>query len=205
MSLIKYIFTTNIYDDTDKMPNKNKMVLSISSLWILNLLSHSYLNNYYILTFIITSISIISPLFWYNYKINSIYHKLDKNIVISMFIYLLSQTNYYLYYHIYKILSLVSIILLFYLISAKSCINNNYELQLYSHLTFRYFTFLLLYYYIMNNNDNDNNYMTLITIEYILFNYYLMKKIKDNKINKFLLYNLIIIISNEYLYYYIIL
>lgn len=218
MNLIKNIFTTNMHDDTEVMPNKNKMILSISSLWILNLLSHCYRNNLYILSFLLAPLSIISPIFWYNYKINTIYHKLDKSIVISLFIYLL-QTNYYIYYHIYKLISLVSIILTFYIISIKSCINNNYELQLYSHLSFRYFTFLLLYNYIMNvnydndnndnnydnNNNNDNNYMILITIEYIYFNNYLIKKIKNNKIIKYMFYNIIIILSNELLYYIIIL
>lgn len=205
MNLIKNIFTTNMHDDTEVMPNKNKMILSISSLWILNLLSHCYRNNLYILSFLLAPLSIISPIFWYNYKINTIYHKLDKSIVISLFIYLL-QTNYYIYYHIYKLISLVSIILTFYIISIKSCINNNYELQLYSHLSFRYFTFLLLYNYILNNKNEikTNNYMTLITFEYIFFNYYLNKKIKDNKIQKYLFYNFCIILSNEYYYYLII-
>lgn len=205
MNLIKYIFTTNIYNDTDNMPNKNKMILSISSLWILNLLSHSYLNNLYIIFGLLSLLSIISPIFWYNYKVNSIYHKIDKTIVISLFIYLM-QTNYYLYYHIYNFLSVVLILLIFYIISIKSCIHNNYELQLYSHLSFRYFTFLLLYNYILNNKNEikTNNYMTIITFEYIFFNYYLNKKIKDNKIQKYLFYNFCIILSNEYYYYLII-
>jgi hypothetical protein len=44
MLLIKNIISTNIHDDTYSMSNNNKMILCISSLWILNLLSHSYLN-----------------------------------------------------------------------------------------------------------------------------------------------------------------
>ena len=211
MNLIKIAFTTNIYDDTNKMPNKNKMVLAVSSLWILNLLSHCYLNNLKFLLFLLSSLSIISPLFWYNYKVNSIYHKLDKSIVISFFIYLM-QTKYYIYNHTYQLLSIISIIAIFYIISVKSCINNNndnYELQLYSHLTFRYFSFLLLYNYVMNvmNNDNEiknKKYITLITIEYILLNFYLIIKIKNKNIMKYIIYTILIIISNEYYYYYII-
>jgi hypothetical protein len=206
MNLIKYIFTTNIYDDTHKMPNKNKMILSISSLWILNLLSHCYYNNLKILLFLLSILSIISPVFWYNYKVNSLYHKIDKSIVISLFIYLM-QTNYYLYYHFYYLISITSIIAIFYILSIKTCIYNNYELQLYSHLSFRYFTFLLLFHYIINYNDNgnnnnkNNNYMKLITIEYIIFNNYLIFKIKNKKIIKYLFYNILIVILNECIYY----
>jgi hypothetical protein len=204
------------------MPNKNKMVLSISSLWILNLLSHCYYNNLKFLLFLLSILSIISTVFWYNYKVNSLYHKIDKSIVISLFIYLI-QTNYYLYFHFYYFILITSIIAVFYILSIKTCIYNNYELQLYSHLSFRYFTFLLLFHYIINYNDNgndndndngngndngndngnnkNNNYMTIITIEYILYNNYLILKIKNKKIIKYLFYNILIVLSNECIYY----
>ena len=192
----------NIHDDTSFMSNKNKMILCISSLWILNLLSHSYLNNFNILSEILSIVSIISPLFWYNYKINSLYHKFDRILVISVFIYLI-LTKYYLYYHIRDFISIVSIIIIFYTISIKSCIQKNYDLQLYSHLLFRYFTFLLVYNYIMQNVNEIKKikYISLITLEYIIFNIYLFKKIKDKRIGKYILYNILIIIANETLYY----
>ena len=138
----------------------------------------------FIISLLLFLLSIISPVFWYNYKVNSFYHKIDKSIVISLFIY-------YLYFHFYYLISITSIIAIFYILSIKTCIYNNYELQLYSHLSFRYFTFLLLFHYIINYNENDNdndndndknnNYMKLITIEYIIYNNYLILKIKNKK------------------------
>ena len=139
MNILSYIFTTNIYDDTYIMPKKNKFILSISSFWILNLLYHIYINQLYYLTFLLSSISIISPIFWYNYRVNSIYHKLDKSLVLSSYMYVISN-NYY-YNNIKYLILYSSLIFIFFIFSAKSCINNNYNLQLYSHQIFRFLYF----------------------------------------------------------------
>ena len=72
------------YNTQDDMPYKNRLILGTSSFWIINLIYKSYLNQLYFQSFLLTSIVIISPLFWYYYKINSIYHKLDTYLSIIM-------------------------------------------------------------------------------------------------------------------------
>lgn len=191
MKLLKYLFTTDIYDDTYIMPEKNKIIIGASSFWILNLISHSYNKNLYILTIHLILISIFSPLYWYNYKINSIIHKLDKYIVISCFLYICLNIDY-----INSIINLLFIIIP-YILSSIACIHNNYKLQLYSHQTFRFFAFKLIYNFIDNTN---NTYLLLISSEYLLFTSYLI----FIKINNFYIHSLeiISIISiNEYIYY----
>jgi hypothetical protein len=196
--IFKYILTTNLYDDTSIIPYKNKIILSISSLWTLNLLSHTYINQFYFLFFVLSILSFISPIFWFNYKINSMYHKIDKFCVISLFIYIIQQN---IYYHMYKLFKFISIILFFYILSIKSSINNNYQLQLYSHLIFRYFTFILLYSFVLIENTKNNNYLILVSFEYLLFNCYLLQKIYHINIIDNYLFNIIIIFLNEYYYY----
>jgi hypothetical protein len=197
MNILSYIFTTNIYDDTYIMPKKNKFILSISSFWILNLLYHIYINQLYYLTFLLSSISIISPIFWYNYRVNSIYHKLDKSLVLSSYMYVISN-NYY-YNNIKYLILYSSLIFIFFIFSAKSCINNNYNLQLYSHQIFRFLYFNLIYNIIFDNN----NYLYLILSEYILFSIYLNIKINNyyNNYKKYLFKIMILIIFNEYYYF----
>ena len=200
MKIVKNIYSTDIYDDTELMPNKNKIILGINSFWILNLITISYYKELYFLTTNLFLISIASPIYWYNYKINSIFHKLDKYSVISCFIYLFINESFY------KILFNLFFIIPSYLLSSILCINKNYNLQLYLHLLFRYFTFVLLYNYIDNNNDN--NYIFLIKIEYILYNIYLCNNTynSDKKLLTYLKHSieLITIVGcNDYLYYYL--
>jgi hypothetical protein len=73
-----------LYTTQDDMPNKNKLILGTSSYWIINLIYKSYIYELYFQSLLLTSIMIISPLFWYYYKINSIYHKLDNYLSILM-------------------------------------------------------------------------------------------------------------------------
>ena len=101
----------------------------------------------------------------------------------------------------YKLFKFISLILLFYILSIKSSINNNYQLQLYSHLIFRYFTFILLYSFVLIENKKNNNYLILISLEYLLFNCYLLQKIYQINIVDNYLFNIIIIFLNEYYYY----
>jgi hypothetical protein len=199
MNFIKNLLLTDIYDDAELMPNKNKIILGISSFWIFNLISHSYFKQLYFLTFNLSLISIASPIYWYKYKNNSIYHKFDKYLVIICLIYLFVNIN------IINFLSTFIFIIPPYISSSLFSIKNNYDLQLYSHLVFRFFTFKLIYDFINNNL----NYFLLITIENLIFNLYLINDIKSNSNNNYYYYikyssKLITIITfNEFLYYYI--
>jgi hypothetical protein len=95
----EYIFKQLImfYTSQDNMPNKNKLILGTSSLWILNLIYYSFIEELYLISLLLTSVTIISSIFWYNYKINSIYHKLDNYLSILILINLLlsNSFNYY--------------------------------------------------------------------------------------------------------------
>ena len=126
------ILTTNIYDDT------NKIILGISSLWILPLIIHSYHCILYIFSCNLIVVIISSYIFWYNYKINSLLHKIDKYSVIFCFIYIFIYERL-IYFIINSLLLLPP-----YIISIISSSNNNYNIQLYSHQIFRYFSFKLI-------------------------------------------------------------
>ena len=197
MKFLKNILYTDIYDDDEIMPNKNKIILGISSFWIFNLISQSYYKELYFLSFNLSLISIASPIYWYIYINNSIYHKIDKYLVIILLIYLFINENFI------KFLSNIIFILPPYLCSSLFCISNNYKLQLYSHLLFRFFIFKFIYEFINNNI----NYFLLIIFEYSLFNIYLINDIKHNCDNDLIFYikystKLIIIIGfNEFFYY----
>jgi hypothetical protein len=185
MKLLKYLFTTDIYDDIEIMPNKNKIIINISSLWILNLVSHSYNNNLNFLTLHLILISIISPLFQYN-----------KYILISCFIYLWFNMNYLIF-----IKNLFFIIPPFILTSIAN-VDNNYTLQLYSHQIYLFFIFKLFYDYI----NISYNYFLIISTEYILYTLYLISINDYNTCNtcntyKYSLEIISIIGINEYCFY----
>ena len=134
MKIVKNIYSTDIYDDTELMPNKNKIILGINSFWIFNLITISYYKELYFLTTNLFLISIASPIYWYNYKINSIFHKLDKYSVISCFIYLFINESFY------KILfNLVFIIPSYVLI----------KIIIYNYIHIYYLDISHLYYYII--------------------------------------------------------
>jgi hypothetical protein len=198
MKLIKNFLLNDIYDDNDIMPNKNKIILSTTSFWILNLISHSYYNKLYFLTLNISLIAIASSIYWYKYKNNSIYHKCDKYLVIVCFAYLFINMN------IIKFISNFICIIPPYILSSVFSIYNNYELQLYSHLIFRLFSFKLIYDFIIN----DINYFLIIAIENIIFNIYLINFIKndiDNNITHYINYSfkvITIVFLNDFYYHY---
>jgi len=177
MKILSLLFTTN--NDTTPIPNKNKFILGISSLWVLTLINHSLLISY-LFSINIFFISIISPIFWYKYELNSIYHKLDKLFVWSIFLLNLKYALNKLYYLVS--IYLFSLIILFYYLSDYFTIKKKFKYQLISHLLFRYFFFIWIYLTIANNYNN----LYLITIGYFSHNYYLSKNII-----KFDLYNYI--------------
>jgi hypothetical protein len=84
-------------------------------------------------------------------------------------------------------------------------IYNNYDLQLYSHLIFRFFSFKLIYDFIIN----DINYFLIIAIENIIFNIYLINFIKndiDNNITHYIKYSFkvitIVFLNDFYCHYH---
>jgi hypothetical protein len=93
---LSLLFTTTS-GNTSPIPETNKYILAISSLWILTILRNSLISLNPFLSLNILSISIISPLFWYNYQINSIFHKLDKLLVWIIAIINLKYAIYQLY------------------------------------------------------------------------------------------------------------
>jgi hypothetical protein len=171
---LSLLFTTTS-GDISPIPEKNKYILGISSLWILTILRNSLilLNPY--LVVIIFSISIISPLFWYKYQINSLLHKLDKLLVWIIVIINLK-------YAIYKLYILFLLIIYFFYLSEFFIIKHKFKHQLISHLLFRYFFFIWIYltYY------NTLLQLSLISFGYLLHNIYLIKTINKNN----LLFNL---------------
>jgi hypothetical protein len=86
MNIIKCLF--GIDNNTKReIKNKNKFILGVSSLWISSILYDCWINQFYILLFLLGSLTIISPWFWYSYHINSYLHKSDKYLSISCGIY----------------------------------------------------------------------------------------------------------------------
>jgi hypothetical protein len=95
------------YTIQDDMSIKNRLILGTSSFWIINLIYYSYIQNLYIQTFLLSSITIISPLFWYYYKINSIYQFIifnDKNLFVIHILHYFSRK-----FHDFSYTSLVDV------------------------------------------------------------------------------------------------
>lgn len=170
---LSLLFTTTS-GNTSPIPETNKYILSISSLWILTILRNSLISLNPFISFCLISISIISTLFWYNYKINSIYHKLDKLLVWTIAIINLNYAIYKLYISI--TILLFSLIIYFFYLTEYFIINKKFKHQLISHLLFRYFFFTWVYltYY------NTLLQFSLISFGYLLHNFYLIKTINKN-------------------------
>jgi hypothetical protein len=180
MNIIKCLFTIDKIEREIK--NKNKLILGVSSLWISLILYDCWINQLYLLWFCLSSLTIISPWFWYSYTLNSYLHKLDKYLSISCGLYSLYYWYFYLYSHIYYYILLKSIIISFFLMSSYFYNNSNHKYQLYSHLLFRYFFFFLVYKTIHYNNYNLNNKnkFEIITYNYFFNSIYLIIIIDDN-------------------------
>jgi len=167
------------YNTQDDMPYKNRLILGTSSFWIINLIYKTYLNQLYFQSLLLSSIVIISPLFWYYYKINSIFHKLDNYLCIFMLSFVIIQNYLSISY-----LDLF-ILLKFYYLSLIFTHIKKYNIQLWCHLLFRLFFYKILfltidktydiYYdfikYIVNNLiiitiTTNNNYSA---IKYIIY------------------------------------
>jgi len=182
--LLNLLFTTNTYNNYI-VPEKNKYILSLASIWILPLIYKTYITNHLILSVILTNLCIVSPLFWYNYNHNSLLHKIDKYLAISCYIYL------FIIFHnpIFFIINSLGLFSLF-IYSEYCCIHNLQNMQVISHLTFRLFYFRLVY------NLTDKSTDIIYIIPYILHNYYLINKKKINYCKDFIYLYLIINIIN---------
>lgn len=161
-----------IYDIQDyDMPNINKLILGSSSFWVLNTIYYSYIKKQYFLMSLLSSISIISPIFWYNYEINSISHKLDFYLCSITFIYTIIR--YYHYIHFYDIVLLIN----FYVLSRFFTFHKEYEFQLYSHLLFRSFFYKIIYLAI---NDNGFDYKLYYDLSKYFINNILLLTFTEN-------------------------
>lgn len=194
MKLLLLLLTTSNCNNTP-IPEKNKYILGLSSLWILTILRNSLLLDYSLLSFISILISIISPIFWYSYQLNSIFHKLDKILVWTIAIINLKYALIKLYISI--TILLFSLIIYFYYLSDFFIIKKNFKYQLISHLLFRYFFFVWIYLTFYNSLLQ----LSLISLGYIIHNYHLIMTI--NKNNYFLnlsqlLFIICLYIKNDY-------
>ncbi len=164
------------------MPNKNKLILGTSSYWIINLIYKSYIYELYFQSLLLTSIMIISPLFWYYYKINSIYHKLDNYLCISILILIIIQ-----YYSIISYIDLFFMIKCYFL-SMLFTKMKKYDIQLYCHLLFRLYFYKILYLTI--DNSPFNNIIFDIS-KYVLNNLFLNIITTNDKFNyiKYVIYS----------------
>jgi hypothetical protein len=159
------------YNTQDDMPYKNRLILGTSSFWIINLIYKSYFNQLYFQSFLLTSIVIISPLFWYYYKINSIYHKLDNYLSILMLSSVIIQ--HYLTISYFDLFILIK----FYYLSLIFTHIKNYNIQLWCHLLFRLFFYKILFLTIDKSYDIHYDIIKYITNNIIIFiftnnNYY---------------------------------
>ena len=158
----------------NNIPEENKLILGVSSLWISTLIYYSYINQLYLFMFLLSNIVIASPLYWYKHITYSYLYFYDLSFVyiygILLFYYSLYKFNFYILF------IKVSLVLLFYSFSDYYLKKQLFHLQLLSHLTFRYIFFIWSYLYI--NNNINNHYLLFVTINYFLYNYYLYKTIK---------------------------
>jgi hypothetical protein len=168
------------YNTQDNMPYKNRLILGTSSFWIINLIYKTYLYELYFQTFLLSSIVIISPLFWYYYKINSIYHKLDNYLSIIMLSFVLIKN--------YSSISYFDLFIMikFYYLSLIFTLRKNYNIQLWCHLLFRLFFYKILFLTI--DKTYDINYDT---IKYISNNLFIFTITNNNNYSyiKYIIYS----------------
>lgn len=164
-----------LYTIQDDMPNRNKMILGTSSFWILNTVYYFYLKKQYFQSFLLSSIAIASPIFWYNYEINSTAHYFDFYLSLITFIYTI--TRYYNYISIYDIIILIK----FYFLSMYLTIHKEYEFQLYAHLLFRCYFYKILYLAI--NEDGFDYRLYYEMSKYIINNLFLISFTEDDNYN----------------------
>jgi hypothetical protein len=150
------------------IPQENKLILGVSSLWLSQLISDSYMNELYLFMFLLSNIIIASPLYWYNHIIYSYAYFYDLSFV---YIYTILLFFYILFIK-------VILVLVFYSLS------DYYLKKQLSHIIFRYVFFIWSYLYI--NKKINNQYLLYVSTNYFLYNYYLYKTIKKYNINLYI-------------------
>ncbi len=168
----------------DNIPQENKLILGVSTLWLSRLIYYSYIYEYYMFMFLLSNIIFASPIYWYTHITYSYMYFYDLICVYMYGILLFYNSLYKLRVEI--LLTFVSLVLLFYSLSGYYLKKEKFDLQLLSHLTYRYIFFIWSYIYIDNNGNY--NYLIFITTNYLLYNYYLYTQVKN--------YNLYIYISH---------
>ncbi len=147
----------------------NRYIFSITSIWMLIPIYHSY-NNNNIFNLNLTLNMFISIIHWLFYKHNSTLHFLDKFFSTNTLFIILYNTNNYLIYFITPFIY-ISIFT-----SRKLMYNNKYNEHLINHLIFRYLAFWCCCIYL----DHYNYYIFKIyTNIYILTNYIFYKIFKN--------------------------
>jgi len=164
-----------LYTIQDDMPNRNKMILGTSSLWILNMVYYFYIKQQYFQTFLLLSIAIASPIFWYSYEINSIAHKCDFYLSTITFIYTIIRYYYYIS------ISDIFLLLKFYFLSMYLTIYKVYDFQLYAHLLFRCYFYKILY--LVINDDSIDNKLYYEISKYIFNNLFLLTFTDNDNFN----------------------
>lgn len=149
---------------------KDKIILGTSVLWLLPLLYNSFILQWYFLSFMLSSIIVISPIFWYNYKLNSIEHKLNNFLTLSCVTYV-SMQKYYLYENLNSFIFNISLLLLNLIISEKYQLK--YSFSLFAKILYRYYFYTLIFKLIFNvKSTSINIYFNDYSIIYFVHNLY---------------------------------
>jgi hypothetical protein len=150
-NILLFIYTllsSNHEIDIQDMNYKNKHILGVTTLWTTYPIFHVfYTFNNNILIFIatlLTFICIVSTLFWSNPKGNSFLHKADKFLVQIFFIIILLY-SIQIEFPIFKLIIILSLIIVFYIMSYIFFVKQYTILQCISHIIFRYIFFWWCY------------------------------------------------------------
>lgn len=177
--------------DISCLPKKNKLILGITSLWMILPLTHGickWIQNeigigHKSLIIILTCSCISSLIFWFNARNDTFFHKLDKLCAINYIGCIIITT---LYQNSNKILSIdVCIFLLFSIIISfllgDICFKiKKYNYQLLFHILFRYFGYWWGHLLLVIEDKNFSYAITILSVGYfghiIVFNELLHRK-----------------------------
>jgi hypothetical protein len=149
--------------------------------------------------FLLSNIIIASPVYWYNHNSYSYSYFYDLLFVNT---YAILLTFYSLYkFNLYVLFIKIILVLFFYSLSDYYLKKQIFNLQLLSHVIFRYIFFIWSYIYI--NKDINNQYLLFVTTNYFLYNYYLYKIIKKYNIYSYISHCIKILFINFSYDYYI--
>ena len=169
----------------ENLPEINKFILCITSLWLLIPIYYGFFNIHkleiLLLTILLCNVCIISLIFWNNPKSNSLLHYIDKISawligIALIFITLFTNNGKNKINIMNFIIIIISIVLSVSLSNYFFSINSN-KLQLLTHLIFRYICFSWSYILISSTNININNYiiLSLCCIIHVIYCYYFYK------------------------------